>query len=71
MSKLRVGHKQNSFLNGEWAGHVREDGKKHTSRIRRNEDKKVIKEELALLEGPDEDDQGADYIASQRMYDIE
>jgi len=22
MSKLRVGNKENSFLNGEWAGHV-------------------------------------------------
>jgi len=35
MSKIRVGNKQNSFLNGEWAGHVRKDGKKFTSGIRR------------------------------------
>lgn len=35
MAKLRVGNKQNSFLNGEWAGHVRKAGKKITSGIRR------------------------------------
>jgi len=46
MSKLRVGHKENSFLNGEWAGHVRKWGKKFTAKIRRNVDKKVIREEV-------------------------
>jgi len=45
MSKLRVGHKENSFLNGEWAGHVRKFGKKWTAKIRRNVDKKVIRKE--------------------------
>jgi hypothetical protein len=35
MSKIRVGNKMNSFLNGEWAGHVRKDGKRITSGIRR------------------------------------
>ena len=44
--KIRVGNKQNSFLNGEWAGHVREWGKKFTNKIRRNVDKKIIKNEL-------------------------
>lgn len=45
MSKLRVGHKENSFLNREWAGHVRKFGKKCTAKIRRNVDKQVIKKE--------------------------
>jgi len=49
MSKLRVGHKENSFLNGEWAGHVRKWGKKWTAKIRRNVDKKVIKKETNEL----------------------
>ncbi len=49
MSKLRVGHKENSFLNGEWAGHVRKWGKKWTAKIRRNVDKKVIKKEINEL----------------------
>lgn len=31
MGKIRVGNKQNSFLNGEWAGHVRKGWKKITS----------------------------------------
>jgi len=46
MNKLRVGHKQNSFLNREWAGHVRHWGKKFTSGIRRNVDKIIIKNNL-------------------------
>lgn len=46
MGKLRVGHKENSFLNGEWAGHVRAWGKKFTAKKRRNVDKKVIKNDL-------------------------
>lgn len=46
MSKLRVGNKQNSFLNGEWAGHVRKDGKKITSGIRRAYLKKDLKKRL-------------------------
>ena len=49
MSKLRVGHKENSFLNGEWAGHVRRLGKKWTAKIRRNVDKKVIRKETNEL----------------------
>lgn len=46
MGKLRVGNKQNSFLNGEWAKHMRRGGKRFTSKIRRMFDKKVIREEL-------------------------
>ena len=46
MAKLRVGNKQNSFLNGEWAGHVRGWGKRFTAKIRRTVDKKVIRQEL-------------------------
>jgi hypothetical protein len=49
MSKLRVGHKENSFLNKEWAGHVRKWGKKLTAKIRRNVDKKVIRKEINRL----------------------
>jgi len=44
--KLRVGNKQNSFLNGEWAGHVRWWGKKFTNKIRRMKDKEIITKEL-------------------------
>ena len=40
MGKIRVGNKQNSFLNGEWAGHVRGKLKALTSKIRRSIDKK-------------------------------
>jgi len=46
MNKLRVGNKQNSFLNGEWAGHVRHWGKKITSGIRRAVSKKIIYNEI-------------------------
>jgi len=45
MSKIRVGNKQNSWLNGEWASHVRGWWKRHTSKRRRKEDKKIIKRE--------------------------
>ena len=47
MSKTRVGHKENSFLNGEYAGHVRRFGKKITAKIRRGVDKKTIKNDLS------------------------
>lgn len=46
--KLRVGHKKNSCLNGEWAQHTRRDGKKRTSGLRRLQDKKIIREELEM-----------------------
>lgn len=46
MSKIRVGNKQNSFLNGEWAGHVRSGWKKVTSGIRRAVSKKIVINEL-------------------------
>lgn len=46
MAKLRVGNKMNSFLNGEWAGHVRKDGKKITSSIRRMYLKNDLKKRL-------------------------
>jgi hypothetical protein len=46
MSKLRVGNKENSFLNGEWAGHVRKVGKRITSGIRRMYIKKDLKKRL-------------------------
>ena len=49
MPKTRVGHKENSYLNGEWAGHVRRIGKKITAKIRRNADKKVIRKEINEL----------------------
>lgn len=46
MSKIRVGNKQNSYLNNEWAGHVRGWWKKLTSSRRRKQDKKEIKDRL-------------------------
>jgi len=49
MSKTRVGHKENSHLNGEWAGHVRGFMKRFTSKRRRNVDKKVIRKETNEL----------------------
>lgn len=42
MGKIRVGNKQNSFLNGEWGGHVRKWGKKFTAGMRRAFAKKEI-----------------------------
>lgn len=42
MSKIRVGNKQNSILNREWAGHVRRWGKKATARKRRQIDREMI-----------------------------
>lgn len=44
MSKLRVGHKENSGINGEWAGHVRGFMKRFTSKKRRRLGKKDINE---------------------------
>ena len=46
MSKIRVGNKKNSALNGEWAGHVRKDGKRMTSGLRRAESKTITISEL-------------------------
>jgi hypothetical protein len=46
MSKLRVGHKQNSFLNGEWVGHARHWLKRITNGKRRCVDKNIIYNEL-------------------------
>lgn len=46
MTKVRVGNKQNSFLNGEWARHVRRGWKKLTSKIRRHYGKEEIRERL-------------------------
>jgi hypothetical protein len=43
MGKIRVGNKENSFLNGEWAAHVKAFGKKFTAKKRRAVDKKEIK----------------------------
>ena len=50
MSKTRVGHKENSHINGEYAGHVRGFMKRFTSKKRRrlgnNEIKNELKDEL-------------------------
>jgi uncharacterized membrane protein len=43
---MRVGNKLNSYLNGEWAGHVKHWMKKLTSRKRRLIDKKLIRKLL-------------------------
>ena len=42
MGKVRVGNKQNSFLNGEWCKHMKKFGKRLTAGIRRNVDKQEI-----------------------------
>ena len=49
MSKLRVGNKANSLLNGEWAKHMRKWGKFVTAKARRNVDKKTVKKEINEL----------------------
>lgn len=46
MGKIRPGNKQNSALNGEWAAHVRKDGKKITSGLRRAKIKKDNTEQM-------------------------
>ena len=46
MGKIRKGNKQNAILNGEWAAHMRKWGKFFTAKIRRNVDKKVIRQEI-------------------------
>jgi hypothetical protein len=53
MVKIRVGNKQNSFLNGEWAGHVRKWYKKYTSSKRRIFLKKELKTTKYCNEGLD------------------
>lgn len=50
MSKRKVGHAQNSKLNGEWGKHVRKFWKKLTSRKRRLRDRQIIREEISLNE---------------------
>ena len=42
----QIVNKQSSFLNGEWAKHVRRKEKKHTSAMRRIIDKLIIRNEL-------------------------
>lgn len=44
MGKIRIGNKQNAFLNGEYAGHVRRFLKRLTARMRRNQGKRLIRE---------------------------
>ena len=46
MSKLRKGNKSNALLNGEWGAHMRKWGKFFTAKVRRNVDKKTIKNEI-------------------------
>ena len=49
MNKLRVGNKQNSILNGEWAGHIRAWGKRYTAKRRRQKAQKEIRDETTFL----------------------
>lgn len=50
---MTIGNKQNAYINGEWAVHVRKDVKQQTSRIRRQMGKKVVRQEFDnSLEGP-------------------
>jgi len=50
MAKLRVGNKENSALNGEWAGHVRGKTKKITSGKRRAKSNEIVKKETKETE---------------------
>lgn len=51
MGKIRPGSKENSYLNMEWATHVKHFTKKFTSKRRRNSDKRVIRNELKEING--------------------
>jgi len=42
----RIGNKQNSYLNGEWARHTRKFGKKVGSKARRSVSKLEIKDRI-------------------------
>lgn len=44
---MRVGNKQNSYLNGFWAKHGQKDGKNLASRRRRAIDKDIIRREFS------------------------
>ena len=46
MGKVRPGNKKNSGLNGEWATHVRKDGKKATAGLRRAESKRITRKKM-------------------------
>ena len=48
MSKLRVGHKENSYLNGEWVNHVDKWLKRWTAKKRRRVNKKQLKTNLVM-----------------------
>jgi hypothetical protein len=51
MSKKRVkGHAANSKINGEWGAHVKKGEKKSTSGKRRIKDKKIIRDEINLID---------------------
>jgi len=54
MSRINVGNKMNSYLNGEWAGHVRKrhGTKRLTSKRRRAQGKREI---CLILEGKSPD----------------
>ena len=41
------GNAENSKLNGEWGHHARKWGKKMTAKIRRRQDKKIIKFDMS------------------------
>ncbi len=66
MSRINLGNKQNAGLNGEYAKHVRADGKKITSGIRRSKSKKEIKEGLK-----DEEEKYIEPDESYRLTDWE
>lgn len=44
MGRRKIGSRENSYLNGEWAKHGRPWGKKIASKKRRKKGKKDIKE---------------------------
>lgn len=44
----QIGNAANSKLNGEWCKHARRGLKKYTAKIRRQNDKKIIINELLI-----------------------
>jgi hypothetical protein len=70
MGKIRVGNKQNSILNGEWAGHGRKHGKSLAASRRRQQDKEIIKEELSEVK-KDEKPRRSSRIRLKKVWVVE
>lgn len=49
MSRVNNSRKANSILNGIWGGYAKKEGKKLTSKRRRQRDRGIVKKELLSL----------------------